>query len=89
MTIRHEPVRTCLGCRARDERSKLVRVVARDGTIVVDRPGRLGGRGGYFHVDGTCVEVFARRGGFVRSLKCVVPKPERESFRARFPEVHA
>ena len=87
--MRFEPVRTCLGCRARDARSRLVRVTARDGALVVDRAGRLGGRGGYFHVDQTCVDTFARRGGFVRSLKCVVPKPERESFRARFPEVHA
>jgi predicted RNA-binding protein YlxR (DUF448 family) len=85
----HEPVRTCLGCRARAARYTLVRVVARDGSLVVDPAGRLGGRGGYFHVDRTCVAAFSRRGGFVRSLKCVVPKPERESFRARFPEVQA
>ena len=89
IAMRHEPVRTCLGCRARDARSKLLRVISRDGALVVDRVGRLGGRGGYVHVDRTCVESFSRRGGFVRSLKCVVPKPERESFRARFLEVHA
>jgi len=89
MSTKHEPIRTCLGCRARHERSALVRVVARDGALVVDHARRLGGRGGYFHVVDTCVETFARRGGFVRSLRCVVPKPERERFRARFPEVHA
>lgn len=86
--MRHEPIRTCLGCRARDARSNLVRIVAREGSLVVDRAGRLGGRGGYFHAGGTCVDAFTRRGGFVRSLRCVVPKPERESFRARFAEVH-
>jgi len=85
---RHEPVRTCLGCRTRDVRSALVRVVAREGTLAIDRAGRLGGRGAYFHVRDACVETFARRGGFVRSLRCVVAKSEREIFRARFPEVH-
>lgn len=84
----HEPIRTCLGCRTRDVRSALVRVVQRDGTLVVDDAGRCGGRGGYFHVRDTCVETFARRGGFVRSLRCMVAKPERERFRAQFPEVH-
>jgi predicted RNA-binding protein YlxR (DUF448 family) len=69
-------------------RSALVRVVQRDGALVVDRGGRLGGRGGYFHAADTCVETFARRGGFVRSLRCVIAKPERERFRAHFPEVH-
>jgi predicted RNA-binding protein YlxR (DUF448 family) len=87
MTLR-EPIRTCLGCRARDVRSALVRVVAREGALTIDRAGLLGGRGAYFHVDDACVETFARRGGFVRSLRCVVAKPEREIFRARFPEVH-
>jgi predicted RNA-binding protein YlxR (DUF448 family) len=70
-------------------RGNLVRVIARAGTLVVDRAGRFGGRGGYFHDARVCVETFARRGGFVRSLGCVVPKPEREAFRARFSEVHA
>ncbi|OQY64656.1 MAG: hypothetical protein B6D46_16260 [Polyangiaceae bacterium UTPRO1] len=87
--MKHEPIRTCLGCRARDARSNLVRVVAHAGSLVVDETGRLGGRGGYFHADRACVDTFTRRGGFVRSLGCVVPKPERETFRARFPEVHA
>jgi uncharacterized protein len=88
MPMGREPVRTCLGCRARAVRSALVRVVLRDGKLVVDPVGRFGGRGGYLHDGDTCVETFARRGGFVRSLRCVVAKPERELFRARFPEVH-
>jgi predicted RNA-binding protein YlxR (DUF448 family) len=82
-----EPVRTCIGCRARDARSALVRVVARDGALVVDHDGRLVGRGAYFHRRNACVETFARRGGFVRSLRCMVAKPEREAFRVQFPEV--
>jgi len=86
--MKHEPVRTCVGCRTRDARSALVRVVARDGVLVVDRVGTSMGRGAYFHHRDACVASFARRGGFVRSLRCVVAKPEREMFRARFPEVH-
>ncbi len=88
MSARVEPMRTCLGCRTRDAQSVLVRVVARDGALVVDRPRRLPGRGGYFHRADACLATFARRGGFVRSLCCVVARPEREIFRARFPEVH-
>ncbi len=37
---------------------------------------------------GTCLEAFARRGGFVRSLRCVIAKAERETpRRAQLPEV--
>jgi predicted RNA-binding protein YlxR (DUF448 family) len=82
------PVRTCLGCRGRDAQAALVRVIARDGALVVDPNRRLAGRGGYFHRADACLATFARRGGFVRSLRCVVAKPERDMFRAEFPEVH-
>ena len=37
----------------------------------------------------TCLEAFARRGGFVRSLRCVIPKPQRAALRASFSEVQA
>ena len=56
--------------------------------FVIDRVGSRSGRGAYFHHRDACVATFARRGGVVRSLRCVVAKPEREIFRARFPEVH-
>lgn len=88
MSVSADPIRTCLGCRARDAQSTLVRVVARDGALVVDHTRRLAGRGGYFHRKDACLTSFARRGGFVRSLRCVVAKPEREMFRVQFPEVH-
>jgi len=88
VSARRDPVRTCIGCRARDARSALVRVVARDGAVAIDRAGRLGGRGAYLHARGACLAAFTRRGGFVRSLRCVVAKPEREMLRVQFPEVH-
>lgn len=89
MAIAHQPIRTCIGCRARDARAAMLRVVARNGELRLDREKRLEGRGAYLHARQVCVDAFARRGGFVRSLKCVVAKGQRESFRARFPEVQA
>ena len=85
----HQPIRTCVGCRARDVRAVLTRLVARDGVLVLDREERLGGRGAYLHAREVCVQAFARRGGFVRSLRCVVAKGQRDALRARFPEVEA
>lgn len=84
----HEPIRTCVGCRERSARSALVRLAERDGALRLDAAGRLPGRGAYLHAKSACLRAFARRGGFVRSLRCVIPKGEREAFCARFPEVH-
>src|SRR4051812_33681133 len=82
-----EPMRTCVGCRGRDRRAVLTRVVARDGALVVDRPKRASGRGAWLHPSRACLDGFARRGGFVRSLRSVIAKHERENLLARLPEV--
>jgi predicted RNA-binding protein YlxR (DUF448 family) len=64
-----EPVRTCLGCRQRDIRSSLVRVVARDGEAVVDQSAALPGRGAWVHPTGECVTTAIKRKAFGRALR--------------------
>jgi uncharacterized protein len=64
-----EPVRTCLGCRQRAETSTLVRVVAQDGAVVVDRSAAHPGRGAWVHVTRECIESAITRKAFVRALK--------------------
>jgi len=81
------PIRTCVGCRQRDARAALTRVVARDGRLLVDGTKRAHGRGAWLHARAACLDAFAQRGGFVRALRCVIPKPERVALRARFSEV--
>ncbi len=51
--------------------------MARAGALVVDADKRAPGRGAYLHARATCLEAFAHQGGFVRSLRCVIPKTER------------
>jgi len=44
MSDMSQPIRTCVGCRAKDARSALIRLVCRDTRVVVDTRG--GGPGG-------------------------------------------
>jgi predicted RNA-binding protein YlxR (DUF448 family) len=81
------PIRTCVGCRERDARAALTRMIARDGSLHVDLTTRAAGRGAWMHTRAACLEAFARRGGFVRSLRCVIPKADRVALRAQFSEV--
>ncbi|WP_425844177.1 YlxR family protein [Agrococcus sp. TSP3-2-1] len=53
---RVEPIRTCLGCRARTEPAQLVRIAAPGGTAVVDEGRRLPGRGAWVHPTQQCAE---------------------------------
>ena len=67
------PVRTCVGCRGRDARSVLLRVVAvgPPGSLraVPDPAARLPGRGAWVHPDPACLDLAERRRAFMRALR--------------------
>ena len=71
------PVRTCVGCRERADRSVLLRVAAVevDGNwcVVPDPRHRLPGRGASVHLDLGCLELAERRRAFTRALRRGVP----------------
>ncbi|MCW4458330.1 YlxR family protein [Microbacterium sp. MPKO10] len=64
-----EPVRTCIGCRMRADRSSLLRVVARDSELVVDETASLPGRGAWLHPTVVCCERAVKRRAFGRALR--------------------
>ncbi|MGI3780100.1 MAG: YlxR family protein [Janthinobacterium lividum] len=66
------PVRTCLGCRRRDDQARLVRVVADGTTVLVDARRRAPGRGAYVHPDPTCVALAVKKRAFGRVLRAPV-----------------
>ena len=69
------PVRTCVGCRAQQEKRALIRVARRpDGHIVVDRDGRAPGRGAYVCRSLACVERARKAKSLRHALKCEVPE---------------
>ena len=75
----HGMARTCVGCRRRDVRSALLRVVAeRDDTgehiigVVVDQRLRLPGRGAWLHPTPECLDRAVRLKAFGRALKVKV-----------------
>ncbi|KAA9161560.1 DUF448 domain-containing protein [Amycolatopsis acidicola] len=66
---RETPVRTCVGCRKRASVGELLRVVAKDGQVVVDERRRLPGRGAWLHPDPGCLAKAERRRAFPRALR--------------------
>jgi predicted RNA-binding protein YlxR (DUF448 family) len=71
---RHEPVRTCVGCREEAGKRGLIRLVrGPDGTIRADPTGRAQGRGAYLHADPGCLALARSRRALERSLKADVP----------------
>jgi predicted RNA-binding protein YlxR (DUF448 family) len=54
---------------------ELVRIVAGDGELVVDRDRRLPGRGVYLCPEPGCAEQARRRGAIPRKLRCTLTVP--------------
>ena len=69
-----EPVRTCVGCRATDSRSALLRVVVGGhGDLVPDLRRCLPGRGAWLHPTEDCFALAVRRRAFGRALRVSAP----------------
>ncbi|HTG47474.1 MAG TPA: YlxR family protein [Actinomycetota bacterium] len=62
------PVRTCVGCRGREEKAALIRLVVHEGQVRVDAGATAPGRGAYLHPRADCLEAAERRGSLVRAL---------------------
>ena len=79
------PVRTCVGCRSRDGRSNLLRVVVvQVGNAMVLQPDpqrRMSGRGAWVHDDPACYDQAERRKAFGRALR-IAGSVEAASLRA-------
>ncbi|HKW60446.1 MAG TPA: YlxR family protein [Candidatus Dormibacteraeota bacterium] len=70
----HRPARTCVACRQEAGKADLVRVVRRpDGSVQLDRTGRLSGRGAYVHPSAECLEVARKRRSLDRALGASIP----------------
>ncbi|WP_418277285.1 YlxR family protein [Isoptericola jiangsuensis] len=71
------PVRTCVGCRGRDLRSELLRLVLAtsdgDQLVVVDERGSRPGRGAWIHPDARCLALAVRRRAVPRALRADGP----------------
>jgi len=73
---RHEPVRTCAGCREEAVKAGLIRIVRRaEGGAAIDRTGRASGRGAYVHDDPGCVDLARKKRSLDRSLHTTI-QPE-------------
>lgn len=64
-----EAIRTCVACRQRAARDKLLRVVLREGRLEVDERAVLPGRGAWVHPTADCLKLSVSRGAFARALK--------------------
>ena len=67
---RHEPARTCVGCRGEAGKAALIRIVrSPEGSAAVDITGHAAGRGAYLHNDPECINHARKKKSLERALK--------------------
>lgn len=70
MKQRHTPVRTCVACRATDEKRDLLRIVRQpDGIVSYDLRGKASGRGAYLCPRLSCIATARKQRRLERALK--------------------
>ncbi len=70
MSEKKLPMRICIGCNEPKSKSELYRVVKlSDHLLVVDKTGKMNGRGAYICKNPECLEKAVKNGGFMRSFK--------------------
>ena len=74
---KHQPERTCIGCREVKHKRELIRVVRTpEGRVIVDPTGKANGRGAYLCKDGDCWQKSLNRGQLARALKLTLSQEE-------------
>lgn len=63
-----KPLRMCTVCRKRQEKADLIRVVRVNNTIMIDKDGKLQGRGAYICKDSECIKVAQKRRALERAF---------------------
>lgn len=64
------PQRTCIGCGLKTDKNKLIRVVRKpNGDVVIDKTGKIPGRGAYICAKQECLKEAIKRKSLERVLE--------------------
>jgi hypothetical protein len=67
-------MRQCIGCRESRDKKSLIRVVKTpEGNIILDRTGRVNGRGAYLCDETSCLKKARKSNALSRSFRINVP----------------
>ena len=75
--IKHVPNRMCIGCRQVIPKRTLIRIVRTTEGVVIDRTGKLNGRGAYLHDKLSCWEK-GLKGPLSNALRTELTEEDRQ-----------
>lgn len=76
------PLRKCISCDERKTKKDLIRIVKKsDNNIVIDKTGKINGRGAYLCLNLKCIDDAEKTRKLSRTLKADVPRDIYEDLR--------
>ena len=86
--VKKIPQRQCVGCRTMKDKKALLRVVRTpEGAVVLDRTGKLSGRGAYICPDGECLKKARKARALERAFSAEVPGEVYEALEAQLVQL--
>ncbi len=87
---KHVPIRTCVACREAKPKRELTRIVLLpDGDVVIDKTGKLNGRGAYVCRRRSCGEEALMRGALARALRVSLSSGDVDELQSYFASLPA
>ncbi len=81
--MRHQPERTCIGCKKVFNKDDVVRIVAGPESVVIDYREKLDGRAAYICPKTECIKKALTKEALGRSLRIKIRPPDAEDFLAQ------
>lgn len=61
MAIKKVPLRMCIACKESKPKKDLIRIVKNEETFLIDKTGKLNGRGSYICNNEECINILLKR----------------------------
>jgi len=84
MRERKPPMRRCVGCMTSFEKKDILRFVASDGKLLIDRTGKLNGRGAYLCRSLDCFDTAMKKKRLTYSLGVSLTPEETAALREEY-----
>ena len=83
--VKKIPMRRCLGCMESKPKKELIRIVkSADGSISIDRTGKLNGRGAYFCDSIDCLEQAIKSGRISKEFELQISQEIYDDLRKQY-----
>ena len=85
MGSKHRPQRSCVACRAKQDKRVLTRLVFAQGKLRIDESGKMKGRGAYLCADANCWRQAGTEPLLSRALRRDLSQEDRDYLRQMTP----